>query len=82
MVDLIEPMRTMLVEAVAETSEELMENTLKVKSLPRRNSVQLGRSYRGEIVPVLCGSAVNNLGIKPLMNTIVAYMPSPEEPHH
>src|SRR5690606_20842472 len=33
----------------------------------------------GEIVPVLCGSAVNNLAITPLLDIMVAYMPSPAE---
>ncbi len=81
MVDLIEPMRTMLVEAVAETSEELMEKYFEGEEFtPEEIHSALRQGViEGEIVPVLCGSAVNNLGIKPLMNTIVAYMPSPEE---
>ena len=80
MMDMIEPMRTMLVEAVAETSEELMENTEGEEFISDEihNALRQG-VVEGEIVPVLCGSAINNLAITPLLDIMVAYMPSPAE---
>ncbi len=81
MMDMIEPMRTMLVEAVAETSEELMEKYFEGEEFTSdeiHNALRQG-VVEGEIVPVLCGSAVNNLAITPLLDIMVAYMPSPAE---
>ncbi|MGB4388744.1 MAG: elongation factor G [Caldicoprobacterales bacterium] len=83
MVDLIEPIRTMLIEAVAETSEELMEKYFEGEELDEKeikDALRVGVTS-GDIVPVLCGSAVNNQGIKQLMDTVVDYMPSPGDKH-
>lgn len=79
--DTIEPMRTMLVEAVAETSEELMEKYFDGEEFTSDEIYSALRQgvIEGEIVPVLCGSAVNNLGVTALLDTIVTYMPSPAE---
>ena len=33
----------------------------------------------GSIVPVLCGTALNNTGIRVLMNSIIEYLPNPSE---
>jgi elongation factor G len=79
--DEIEPIRTMLVEAAAETSEELMEKYFSGEELTEeeiRTAVREG-VVCGDIVPVLCGSAVNNQGITTLMDTIIDYLPAPGE---
>jgi len=34
---------------------------------------------RGELVPVLCGTALRNKGVQPLLNAIVRWLPSPED---
>ncbi|HZK34490.1 MAG TPA: elongation factor G [Bacillota bacterium] len=83
MIDVVEPIRTMLIEAVAETSEELMEKYFEGGELEEKEIKEALREgvNDGEIVPVLCGSAVNNQGIKLLMDVIVDYMPAPGERH-
>lgn len=77
----IEPIRTMLVEAAAETSEELMEKYFEGEELTDdeiRTAIRKG-VLEGGIVPVLCGSAINNVGIKELMDDIINYLPSPAD---
>ncbi len=79
MEDEVAPIRTMLVEAAAETSEALMEKYFEGEELTTEeihNAVRKG-VVSGEIVPVLCGSAVNNQGVKALMDIIIGYLPSP-----
>jgi len=81
MSDVIEPIRTMLVEAAAETSEELMEKYFSGEDLTEeeiRSAVRKG-VICGDIVPVICGSAVNNQGVTTLMDLIAACMPAPGE---
>ena len=73
--------RETLLEAVAETSEELMEKyfseeefTQEEISLALRNNV-----YDGTVVPVLMGSGLNAQGSNMLLEAIVKYFPSPEQ---
>lgn len=81
MEDEIEPIRTMLIEAAAETSEELMEKYFEGEELSEDEIQKALREgvVSGDIVPVVCGSAVNNQGITPLMDLITGYMPAPGE---
>ncbi|NMA96339.1 MAG: elongation factor G [Clostridiales bacterium] len=74
----IESERTMLIEAVAETSEELMEKYFEGEEFTKdemNNALKQG-VLDGEIIPVLCGSAVENKGANALMDAIVNYMPN------
>ncbi len=71
--------RLELVEAIASTSEELMESYLENEDL---TSEQLHAGIRhacitGELVPILCGSAFKNKGVQPLLDAVVDYLPSP-----
>lgn len=77
----VEPIRTLLVEAAAETSEELMEKYFDGEELTIEEIHDAIREgvIAGEIVPVLCGSAVNNAGVRELMDMILEFMPSPDE---
>ncbi|MDD4680696.1 MAG: elongation factor G [Clostridia bacterium] len=81
MEDKIEPIRTTLVEAVAETSEELMEKYFSGEEFSEGEIQAALRDgvVSGDIVPVACGSAVNNQGAAPLMDLIITYMPAPGE---
>ena len=81
MQDEVESLRTVLVEAVAETSEELMEKYFEGEEFTEeeiRTAIRQG-VLAGDVVPVLCGSAVNNQGITTLMDTIINYLPAPGE---
>ncbi|NLC43738.1 MAG: elongation factor G [Clostridiales bacterium] len=81
MEDEIESIRTTLIEAAAETSEELMEKYFEGEELSEdeiQKALRVGVA-NGEIVPVICGSAVNNRGVATLMDIVTAYMPAPGE---
>ncbi len=80
MEDDLAPLKEMINEAVAETSEELMDKYFagEAFTLPEMYEALRGGVAAGDVVPVLCGSASNNLGIPSLMNAIHAYFPSPD----
>ncbi len=77
----VEAFREKLVEAVAEVDDELLEKYLGGEEL---NAEELDDGLRravasGGIVPILVGSALQNIGTKNLMDNIGNYLPSPEE---
>ncbi len=77
--DRIEVVKETLNEAVAETSEELMEKYFGGEEFTKED-IQKGLSSGisdGSIIPVLCGAALLNQGVSTLMDTIIDYMPSP-----
>ena len=76
----LEPLREMINEAVAETSEELMDKYFNGEAftLPEMYEALRNGVAEGDIVPVLCGSAYNKLGISSLLNAIHAYFPAPD----
>lgn len=79
--DMINPIREMIMEAVAETSEELMEKYFEGEEFTNeevQKALKAGIDG-GEIVPVLCGSAYNNAGVQVLMDSIIEFTPSPDE---
>ena len=68
-----------LVEAAAEGDEALLdkylsEGTLTVDEIKRGVRT---RCIRGEIVPVLCGSAFKNKGVQAVLDAVIDYLPSP-----
>nr|MDQ6930690.1 elongation factor G [Candidatus Eremiobacteraeota bacterium] len=70
-----------LIEAIAESDEELAELFLEGKEIP---DDVLKRALRtatisGSVLPMLCGSAFKNKGVQPLLDAIVDYLPSPIE---
>lgn len=79
MMDEVESIRVMLVEAAVETSEELMEKYFEDEEITDdeiRSAIRHG-VLTGEIVPILCGSAINNAGIDELLDEVVSCLPSP-----
>ncbi len=80
MEDELAPLRDMINEAVAETSEELMDKYFNGEefTLPEMYEALRYGVAEGDIVPVLCGSAYHKLGISSLMNAIHAYFPAPD----
>ena len=77
--DLAAVWRQNLLEAVAEDDEELMMEYLDTGDLDTDaiKSHLRSMTIKGELVPVLCGSAYKNKGIQPMLDAIVDYMPSP-----
>jgi elongation factor G len=73
--------RTQLVEAAAEGDDELIMKYLDGAELtPEEVSKGLRSGIAaGTVIPVFCGSAVNNIGMRALMNALIAAMPSPAD---
>jgi elongation factor G len=68
-----------LLEAAAESSEELMEKYLENGTLSEeeiRKGIR-ARTLQSEIVPVVCGSAFKNKGVQALLDCVIYYLPSP-----
>ncbi|MBC2582673.1 elongation factor G [Clostridium sp. DJ247] len=71
--------RTALMEAVAEQDEELMMKYLDGEELTEEEIVAALRKgvVSNTIIPVVCGSSYKNKGVQPMIDAVVAYMPSP-----
>lgn len=68
-----------LLEAAAETSEELMEKYLEEGTLTEeeiRGALRKA-TITNELVPVFCGSAFKNKGVQAVLDGVVDYLPSP-----
>lgn len=77
----LEPYRDMIMESVAQTSESLMEKYFDGEELTR-NEIHSGIRkgvIDGELIPVLCTSATQNIGVETLENMLIEYLPSPGE---
>jgi elongation factor G len=77
----VEEHRERLLEAVAETSDELLDQYLSGGSLSEEQilrGLRLG-TISGTLVPVLCGAAFKNKGVQPLLDAVVDFLPSPLE---
>jgi len=77
----VEESRERLLEAVAETSEELLETYLSEGDLSDDQILEGLRmgTISGLLVPVLCGAAFKNKGVQPLLDAVVDYLPSPAD---
>ncbi len=76
-----EKLREDLMDAVAETDDALTEKYLDGKELSAEEIMKALKTAcaNGKIIPILCGSAVQNIGIQPLLDAIVDLLPSPAE---
>ena len=71
--------REKMIEAIVELDEEAMEAYLegnepdeaKIKELIRKGTINI------DFHPILCGTAFKNKGVQPLLDAVVAYLPSP-----
>jgi len=77
--DQAQKLREQMVEAAAESSEELMDKYLHEGELSPEETKQglRSRTLANEIVPVLCGSAFKNKGVQAMLDAVIDYMPSP-----
>jgi elongation factor G len=73
--------REKLVEAVAETDDDLLARYLEEGSLADDEVLKALRAAiaAGKLVPVLCGSAAKTLGVGSLLNLVIDSFPSPAE---
>ncbi|MGW7456936.1 elongation factor G [Streptomyces sp. NPDC054797] len=71
--------RRLLEETVAELHADALEEFCADSALSERTLVRALRelTLRGDGVVVLCGSAYRNRGIEPLLDAVLAYLPSP-----
>lgn len=71
--------REHMIESVVETDDDLMEKYFGGEEITEEEIKKALRvaTIAGTIVPVLCGTAFKNKGIQPLLDAVVAYMPSP-----
>ena len=78
---LIEEYRNMIIEAVAQSDEQLMEKYFNGEELTADEIIKGFRLgvISGDVIPVLCGAAVKNMGIETLMYTLKKFMPSPAD---
>ncbi|MEJ2610704.1 MAG: elongation factor G [Candidatus Thiodiazotropha sp.] len=77
----VECARRQLIEAVVEFDDAALEAYLNGESVSEqqlRNAIRSG-TLANRIVPVLCGSAFKNKGVEPLLDAVVAYLPSPQD---
>jgi elongation factor G len=81
MQDLAEEYRVVMVEAIAETDEVLMEKYLSGEDLTQEELKAALRAacLSTEITPVFCGSAYKNKGVQKLLDGVVAYLPAPTD---
>ena len=79
--EMAEQYREKLIETVAEADDAIMEAYLEESEITARDLVPaIRRATLGlKLVPVLCGSALKNKGIQPLLDAVVEFLPSPEE---
>ena len=80
--DEIAPVRDMILEAVAETDDELMDKYFNGEEFTQDEIFRALRhgTKRRQIVPVMCGSAIKNKGTRLLLDMLTNVMPSPEFP--
>ncbi|MDT3701126.1 MAG: elongation factor G [Thermincola sp.] len=77
--DLAAEYRDILIEAVAESDEELMMKYLEGEELTEEE-IRIGirkATISIKFIPVLCGSSFKNKGVQQLLDAVVDYMPAP-----
>ena len=75
----VEVRREELIECIADVDDQVMEKFLDGRDLSA-DELRAGlrsATISGKLVPILCGSALHNKGVQPLLDAIVYYLPSP-----
>ncbi len=77
----VEKYLKILTEAIAETDDDLLTKYLEEEPLTPEEIISgLKKAVKkGKIIPVFCGSALKNIGIQPLLDAVIDYLPSPDE---
>ena len=74
--------RDQLIETVVDADDELLEHYLAGETVSEERLVRAIaiKTRAMELFPVLCGSALRNKGVQPLLDAIVSYLPPPTKP--
>ena len=77
--DMAEEYRGTMIEAIAETDEELMMKYLEGEEITEEELHKALRkaTIANEIYPCLCGSSYKNKGVQQMLDAVVEYLPSP-----
>jgi elongation factor G len=81
MTDLVSQYRHDLVEAVADFDDTVMHKYLEEQDITEqelKEGLRVG-TVKGVLVPVLCGAALRNRGVQPILDAVVDYLPSPAD---
>lgn len=81
MLELAGEYRTLLIDALSNLDDEVMELALDEKPIPvelLRKVIRSG-TLKNELVPVVCGTSYKNKGVQKLLDAIVDYMPAPTD---
>src|SRR5260221_10953046 len=79
MQDLVSKYRHDLVEAAADFDDRVMHKYLEEQDVTEEeiNAALRKGTVAGHLVPVLCGAALRNRGVQPILDAVVDYLPSP-----
>ena len=75
----VDTKRIELIEAVAEFDDELMEKYLEGHEIPVdmiKKAIRKG-TLSVKFFPILCGTALGNMGVKLMLDAVLDYLPSP-----
>src|SRR6266513_1763541 len=81
MQDLVSQYRHDLIEAVADFDDNVMHKYLEEQDITEeeiKGGLRRG-TVAGILVPVLCGAALRNRGVQPILDAVVDYLPSPAD---
>jgi elongation factor G len=81
MADLISQHRHDLIEAVADFDDGIMHKYLEEQDITEdeiKAALRKG-TVAGVLVPVLCGAALRNRGVQPILDAVVDFLPSPAD---
>jgi elongation factor G len=81
LVDTCKKWREAMLEAAAESSEEMMNKYLEEGDLSEEDIIKglRTRTIASEIVPMMCGSAFKNKGVQAMLDKVVELMPAPTD---
>ncbi|MBS0192776.1 MAG: elongation factor G [Proteobacteria bacterium] len=73
--------REFMVEAAAESSEELMNKYLEEGALSDEDIITgiRSRTLSCDIIPMFCGTAFKNKGVQAMLDAVIRYLPSPSD---
>ena len=79
MLEAAQAARETLIERVAETDDELTMRFLEGEEITIAEIYRALRkaTIRGDLIPILCGTALRNKGVQPLLDAAIRYLPSP-----